>query len=127
MGDSVIAPTTFLAAITNGSFATDGSLEGTGLAEGVSAIRLNANAPTATPDYAEYNGTRSGLSDFAAYKLLVNNVANWTVDTTNGSYATTVPNTTAFSVTPVPEADTYAILLAGPGMIGMMVGRRKTV
>lgn len=126
LGDSATAPTTFLAAITNGSFATDGSLTNTGLTEGVNAIRLNTNAPSASPDYAEYNGLRSGEIDFAAYRPMVNNVANWTVDTTNGSYAASVPNTAAFAVTPVPEADTYGMLLAGLGMIGLMINRRKS-
>jgi hypothetical protein len=81
-GSSATAPTSFLAAITNGDFAVDGSLTGTGLVEGVTAIRLNANNTSATPDYAVYNGVRSGLSSFASYLPLLNNASNWTVDTT---------------------------------------------
>lgn len=125
LGSSATAPTSFLAAITNGNFAVDGSLAGTGLTEGVNAIRLNANATSATPDFAEYNGVRSGLTSFAAYKTQVANVANWTVDTTNGNYAATVPNTTAFSVTAVPEPESYAMFLAGLGMVGAIARRRK--
>jgi hypothetical protein len=124
LGSSATAPATFLAAVTNGDFAVDGPLTGTGLTEGVNAIRLNALAPTATPDFAQYNGVRSGLSSFAAYKPLLANAANWTVDTTNGVYATTVPDTTSFSITPVPEPETYALMLAGLAAVGLMARRR---
>lgn len=125
LGTSGTAPTTFLAAITNGNFTTpsDGVLTGTGLVQGVNAIRLNANNTTATPDYAEYNGVHTGLSSIEAYKPLVANVTNWTVDTTNGIYTTTIPNTTAFSA-PVPESETYGMLLVGLGFIGF-ISRRK--
>ena len=121
LGSSATAPTTFLSAISN---ATDGSLVGTGLTEGTNAIRLNSIATGATPDYAEYNGARSGAASFDAYKAQVNNVANWTIDTTNGSYASTLPNTTAFSVTAVPEPKIYAMFLAGLGLMGL-IARRK--
>jgi PEP-CTERM motif len=125
LGSSGTTPTTFLAAITNGNFTTptDGVLTGTGLVQGTNAIRLNANNPAATPDYAEYNGVRTGLSSLDAYKPLVADVTNWTVDTTNGVYTTTIPNTTAFSA-PVPEPETYGMLLVGLGFIGF-ISRRK--
>jgi hypothetical protein len=122
---SATLPTTFLAAITNGSFSADGPLTGTGLVEGSSAIRLNAVATSATPDYAAYTGPRNGLASFNAYKSQVGTVANWIVDTTNGNYATTVPNLTAFSVTAVPEPDRYAMLLAGLGLMGFIARRRS--
>lgn len=125
LGSSATAPTTFLAAITNGSFDTDGLLTGTGLSEGSSAIRLNALATSATPDYAEYTGPRSGLASFEAYKEQVSNVANWTVDTSNGSYASTTPDLTAFSVTAVPEPESYAMFLAGLGLMGFIARRRS--
>jgi hypothetical protein len=123
-GGSATAPTSFLAAITNGDFAVDGPLTGTGLVEGVTAIRLNANTPSATPDYGVYNGVRSGLSSFAAYLPLLNNASNWTVDTTNGVYATTVPNTTAFT-TAVPEPESFALALLSLGVIGAVARRRS--
>jgi hypothetical protein len=125
LGSTANAPTTFLAAITNGNFSADGSLAGTGLVEGVSAIRLNALATSATPDYAEYTGVRSGLASLAAYKPLVANVANWTVDTTNGTYTATVPNVTGFTVSAVPEPESYALMLSGLAAIGLLVARRR--
>ena len=126
LGNAASTPTTFLTAITNGDFAVDGSLVSTGLTAGVNAIRLNSNTPSATPDYAEYNGIRAGLSSFADYKALVANVSNWTVDTSNGVYNTTTPNTTAFSVAAVPVP--AAFWLFSSAMVGMLsIGRRQAV
>ncbi|MBL8415642.1 MAG: PEP-CTERM sorting domain-containing protein [Propionivibrio sp.] len=124
LGTAATTPTTFLSAITNGSFTSNGPLDGTGLTEGDNAIRLNTYATSATPDYAEYNGSRNGETSFVNYRALVNNAANWTVDTTDGSYATSVPNTTAFTITAVPEPESYALFLAGLGLIGAIARRR---
>jgi hypothetical protein len=123
IGTGATAPSTFLTAISN---ATDGSLVGTGLTEGTNAILLNSIATSATPDFAEYNGARSGEISFDAYKAQVNNVANWNVDTTNGVYATTIPDTTAFTVSAVPEPKNYAMLLAGLGLMGFIARRRSS-
>jgi MYXO-CTERM domain-containing protein len=130
IGTGATAPTTFLSAITNGTFAAHGSLTNTGLSAGVNAIELTAKAGASSePDYAEYNGVRSGLSNFADYKAQIANVNNWNVDTVNNSVsAGVVPNTTAFTisaVSAVPEADNAAMLLAGLGLLGL-VRRRQS-
>lgn len=130
VGTSATAPTAFLAAITNSDFgSTDGTLAGTGLVQGVTANRLNNANPTTSPDYGAYNGARSGLSSFAAYLPLLNAPSNWTVDTTNGVYTTTVPNTTAFSIvaTPaVPEPESHALALVSLGLFGGLLARRRS-
>lgn len=130
LGNSATAPTTFLTAITNGTFAADGGLTNTGLTAGVNAMQLTSKAGASTnPDYAEYNGVRDGLSNFAAYKAQVANVNNWNVDTVNNSTsAALIPNTSAFTVaavTPVPEADSMSMLLAGLGVLAL-VRRRQS-
>lgn len=91
---TVNTATVFLTGVSNESN-TQGTtdLTNAGLTIGTDSILLNSSA-----DYGVYNGTRTGQSSFAGYKTLVNNVANWTVDTTNGNYATTVPSTTSFTI-----------------------------
>lgn len=127
LGSSATSATTFLSAITNGKFANDGSLTNTGLTKGVNAVELTAKAGASSePDYAEYNGVRDGLASFADYKAQVANVNNWKVDTVNNSSsAGLIPNTAAFSVSAVPEADSAAMLLAGLGVLGL-VRRRQS-
>ncbi len=79
---------------------------------------------TNSADYAVYGGFRAGQANFAAYKTLVNNAANWTI-VLGGDQAGQIPNTTAFSITPVPEPETYAMMLAGLGLMGWVARRRK--
>ncbi len=121
LGSSATAPTTFLSVITNGSFGTasSGSLTNTGLSVGAGAVQL-----TSSSDYAEYNGVRDGQFAFSAYKPLVSNVANWAVQG-DVAAAAFVPNTTAFSVSAVPEPSSYAMLLAGLALMGGIARRRK--
>lgn len=127
LGTSATAPTSFLAAITNGTFTADGSLAGTGLTDGTNAIRLTAKAGASTePDFAEYTGARSGLTNFSAYKSLVGNVNNWNVDTVaNSTSVAIVPNTTSFTIAAIPEPETYAMFLAGLGLMGFAARRKQ--
>lgn len=103
IGTAVDAPTLVLAAISSGEAVAPGDpVTNAGLTVGVNAIVLSSSA-----DFGEYTGTRTGRIGFSAYRSLVNNVANWNVDVTNGSYATTIPNTSAFTVSPVVDLSKY--------------------
>lgn len=114
VGSGTSAPTTFLAAVSSeGAAAAATALGAAGLTAGVNAIALPAST-----DYAGYTGARSGAADFAAYRTLVNDVANWTAFT-DGVHADAVPDTTPFSVSAVPEASTALMMLAGLGVLGL--------
>lgn len=98
LGNSPTSPTVFLTAVSSEGTT---NLTPAGLTNGVNAIVLNSDA-----DYGVYNGVRSGETSFANYKSLVNNVSNWTVDTVNGNYAATVPNTTNFAIANIAPTPT---------------------
>ena len=127
LGTSATAATTFLTAISNAASitsVTDGGLTNTGLVVGTTATQLASST-----DFAEYVGSRSGQATFAGYKPLVADVAaNWTSGG-DGTFDTTIPNTTAFTVVaaPVPEPETYGMLLAGLGLVGFATRRRQSV
>ena len=57
---------------------------------------------------------------------MVNNPGNWMIDTTNGAYTTTIPDTTAFTVTAVPEPESIALVLPGLGIVGLRARRNAT-
>ena len=67
---------------------------------------------------------RSGLSTFAQYGPLVANVANWN-DLGDGTFAANVPNLTAFTITAVPEPQSYALWLGGLGAVALLARRRS--
>ncbi|MCY4745505.1 FxDxF family PEP-CTERM protein [Pelomonas sp. UHG3] len=118
---SAASPSTFLAAITNTSFNTAATGVLTGTALTTSAFELGVSSGS---DWAQYTGARTGQTTMAGYKALVADKANWTING-DGSFATEVPTTTAFVATPVPEPQTYALMLGGLGLVGWMARRRK--
>lgn len=95
------AAPTFLAAISNVGYSTaDGTLTGTGLVAGQTAVSFTGGL-----DIVGYNGTRSGQTSFAAYLAAINNSANWQTQNGSGNQSAdgTAPDapfpTTAFTVT----------------------------
>lgn len=119
VGTSLSDPTTFLAAVSTGGFSTNGTLDNTGLQAGVNAVSL-----TASTDYAQYVGMRSGEASFAGYLPKVNDPTNWNI-LVGGDQAGMIPDTSAFTITPVPEPETYALMLAGLGLVGWAARRRS--
>lgn len=127
LGTASNAPTTFLAAITNTAFgrAGAGTLTGTGLTG--SGMSLGTSTTSDGADWAYYTGPRTGQTSMAGYKALVADTANWSISPATGSFASEVPNTTAFSVSAVPEPQTYALMLGGLGLVGWLARRRRAV
>lgn len=82
-GPDPTTPTTFLAAIASKGFALGdgGVLTNTGLVEGQTALSLADNGGV---DVGAYVGPRSDQTDFAAYRALVNNPANWATQDATG-------------------------------------------
>lgn len=117
LGTSATSVTTMLTAAS--SEANTSSLTTVGLTAGVNAVKL-----TSSTDYAAYTGIRAGQASFAAYQPLVNNAANWAI-TTTGDNDGVIPSSTAFTVSAVPEPETYALMLSGLLAIGFMARKRR--
>jgi autotransporter passenger strand-loop-strand repeat protein len=105
---SASAPT-FLAAISNVGYSTsDGTLTGTGLVAGQTAVSFTGGL-----DIVGYNGARSGQTSFAAYLAAINNPANWVTQNGSGNQSAdgTAPDapfpTTAFTVS-APASQTIS-------------------
>ena len=116
LGSSATSVSTMLTAVSTESSTT--SLTIMGLTAGTNAVKL-----TASTDFAGYTGARMGEASFAAYAPMVNNAANWAMDV-GGNGTSVLPSTTNFSVTAVPEPETYALMLAGLAAVGLMARRR---
>jgi hypothetical protein len=71
-------------------------------------------------DNGYYSGITSGTRE--ALIAAIGDTSNWT--SSNSDTATTNWDT-SFTVTAVPEAETYALMLAGLGLVGFMARRRK--
>lgn len=117
LGTSATSVTTMLTAAS--SEANANSLTTVGLTAGVNAIKL-----TSSTDFASYTGTRAGELSFAAYAPLVNNASKWAINV-GGDGSSVVPNTNAFSVTAVPEPETYALMMSGLLAVGFIARRRR--
>lgn len=119
LGTSAAAPTTFLTAITTEADSALASTTNAGL-----TIGLNATALSNDADFGEYTAARAGLATFGAYAPLVFNNTNWTM-AGSGEFTGQALNTTAFSVTAVPEPKNYAMFLAGLGLMGLIARRQS--
>ena len=81
---------------------------------------------SATPSLAGVLFT--GNQDFASYVGFSTNVAGELITSLKFSSTSNAFEASNFSVTtPVPEPETYALLLAGLGVVGFMARRRKSV
>jgi len=90
-----------------------------------SGLEAKAVALSGTVKFAEYTGDRSSAGGFGAYAESVGDPSQWT-KLSSGDVALVTPNLTAFSVmAPVPEPETYAMLLAGLGVVSSVARRRK--
>jgi len=119
LGNSGVAPTTFLTAITTELDQKPQYLNNAGLTAGVNATALVPDA-----DFGEYTGDRSGQSSFNDYKTAVYDAANWN-DVASGEFTGNTLDATSFTVTAVPEPETYAMLLAGLGLLGAAARKRR--
>lgn len=118
LGADGATPSTFMAAISNDGFVGD-QLNGTGLALGSTAIALEAGTR-----FGEYVGARSGADAFASYASAVNDTAEWSILKVNSAGAE--PDLTAFAVTAaVPEPESYAMMVAGLGVLAGVARRRR--
>lgn len=106
----------FLTAITNAIFSASlgrGTLNGTGLLQGVNAKQLNAS-----PDIAAYVGDRSSLASIEDYKAHIYDTANWKLQGGDGdqSHDGTAPDlpfsNQAFTADPTAQRIEFASVTA---------------
>lgn len=112
-------PQVFLAAVSNeGLLAAVGSVAGTRLAVGSSAVSL----PTGV-DYAEYSGLRSGAATPQALRQWLGASSTWASQDA-GTFVAMAPSVQAFEVTPVPEPAAWWLAALGAGVLRLWRGRR---
>lgn len=79
------APAKFLAGFATYDFSSSGgTLNGTGLVAGVNAVEMR-NVGAYSVNIAAYVGLRYGQTDFPAYQAMINDPANWVVQSTSTS------------------------------------------
>ncbi|MFC7337707.1 PEP-CTERM sorting domain-containing protein [Haloferula chungangensis] len=112
-------PTAFLSAFTNNGSGGSLNLDNTGLTVGTSAVDFAAEYGDGD-DGGYYLGDRTSEASFSAYAALINNPANWGVETSTGVNA--VPFFAGdFSVVPEPSV----ALLGGLGFLSILRRRRQ--
>jgi len=112
------APTQLIAALSSEGY-TGTTLAGSGLTAGVNAVSVTTGA-----DFAQYTGVRTGFATMEDYRALLHNPTHWTMHAT-GEFATLTPNMAGFEIAPVPEPETYALLLTGLGLIGWRLRQQR--
>ncbi|WP_445217126.1 beta strand repeat-containing protein [Bradyrhizobium sp. Pa8] len=115
---------TFLAAISNVGYATsDGTLTGTGLVAGQTAVSFTGGL-----DIAGYTGQRFGLANFADYLAAIGDTGNWVTQNGSGDQSAdgNTPDapfpTTAFTVAP-PAAQ---LISFSPSSVSIVEGDNGT-
>ncbi|MBX3438961.1 MAG: PEP-CTERM sorting domain-containing protein [Planctomycetaceae bacterium] len=126
LGPDAFTPSTFLAAISNSEAEYDpenpnnGTLEGTGLTLGTTALLLPQDG-TDLSRGGQYIGPRSGASAFSDYVTLVGDLTtNWSTSTINGTQF--VPfNTTSFQVATaaVPEPASLSLMFLAASVVAV--------
>jgi hypothetical protein len=116
-GASAIQPSVFITAVSNGGFGAEvGSLVGTGLVAGATALQLTQGV-----DFSEFAGARTARLSVDNYRSLLNDVSNWSA-ADGGQYALQLSNAAPLASLVVPEPS--ALLLALAGALTLAATRR---
>jgi hypothetical protein len=131
LGPDADTPQTFLAAISNSAShynGPTGTLAGTGLTEGTTAVLLPATGINLADGGQFRDNLRTGQAEFADYLPLIGNTsANWDVDPLDGAQFvpfSTTPFEASNAAIPEPGSLTLMMLVT---MIGVARFRRSSV